>query len=75
MSFRVRFAFLTGFGLGYYLGAKAGEERYKQIRQTLDRARRSELVNKIRAGVDLGIERFRRSEDGHRSTELGTSPA
>ena len=28
---RMKFAFGAGFGLGYYLGAMAGRERYEQI--------------------------------------------
>jgi hypothetical protein len=31
---RYKVTFLVGFGLGYTLGAKAGRERYEQIRRT-----------------------------------------
>lgn len=30
---RSRFGFLVGFGAGYVLGAKAGHERYEQIKR------------------------------------------
>lgn len=59
MSIRFRFGLVIGFCAGYYLGSKAGEERYKEIRQTLERARHSDLADKARATVDLGVERVR----------------
>ena len=31
---RYKLTFLVGFGVGYTLGAKAGRERYEQIRRT-----------------------------------------
>jgi hypothetical protein len=39
-----RFGFLSGFGAGYYLGARAGRERYDQINRALAKARRSPAV-------------------------------
>lgn len=59
MSIRFRLGLVIGFGTGYYLGAKAGHERYKQIRQFLDRASRSEIAEKAKAGIDLAVERVR----------------
>ena len=32
---------LVGFGAGYYLGAKAGRERYEQLSQWIEDARKS----------------------------------
>ncbi len=61
MSIRFRLGLVIGFAAGYYLGTRAGEERYKQIRQSLERMRRSELVDKAKAGVDLAVERARES--------------
>jgi hypothetical protein len=52
-----------GFGVGYYLGAKAGRARYEQMRIWVDRAKDSELfetaTDKAKAVVDLGVERAR----------------
>lgn len=60
---RFRFGLVTGFGLGYYLGAKAGRERYEQLNDWLNRLRGSETVEtaseKAKAIVDLGVERAR----------------
>ena len=54
MKFRI--GLLFGFGAGYYLGAKAGRERYEQLRRLVDRIG---PVGKLHAAVDLGRERLR----------------
>jgi hypothetical protein len=54
MKFRI--GLLLGFGAGYYLGAKAGRERYEQLRRLVDRIG---PVGKLHAAVDLGRERLR----------------
>jgi hypothetical protein len=60
---RFRLGLVIGFGAGYYLGAKAGRERYEQLRGWLGQARNSEVVEtaaeKAKAVVDLGVERAR----------------
>ena len=35
---------IVGFAAGYYLGAKAGRERYEQINSWIDQARNSDAV-------------------------------
>jgi hypothetical protein len=51
----------VGFGLGYYLGAKAGRERYDQINDMIRRVKRSDTfetaTDKARDVVDVGVER------------------
>lgn len=47
---RFKIAFLTGFAAGYTLGAKAGRERYEQIRRTASRLSESPTVQSA-AGV------------------------
>ena len=72
MSIRFRLGLVVGFCAGYYLGAQAGEERYKQIRRTIERVRGSELVDKAKAAVDLGIERIREVRaNGEKEPTLG----
>lgn len=60
---RFRLGLGIGFGAGYYLGAKAGRERYEQLNEYLGRAKRSEVVEtateKAKAVIDLGVERAR----------------
>jgi hypothetical protein len=52
---RFRFGLALGFGVGYYLGARAGRERYEQLRGLIAR---TPLV-KVQAAVELGRERLR----------------
>ena len=60
---RFRLGLVLGFGAGYYLGARAGRERYEQLNQWIDRTRNSEVyetaTEKARAVVDLATERAR----------------
>jgi hypothetical protein len=73
--------FIAGFGLGYYLGAMAGRERYEQINRLLRQAQGSNALEgaagKARAVVDLGRERARdvvgiKSTDGASSKDTET---
>ena len=57
---RFRRGAIVGFAAGYYFGAKAGRERYVQLRRLLDRA----PVDKVRAAVELGRERLRETSTG-----------
>ena len=70
----MRFGLVVGFALGYYLGAKAGRERYDQIRRVLRGATPDRVVRKGRAVVDLTVERFRdgssRSPAGRASSQV-----
>ena len=53
---------LIGFGAGYYLGSKAGRERYHQIEDMLDAVRRTDgyqqLRTRVSEAVDTGTERL-----------------
>jgi hypothetical protein len=60
---RFRVGLLAGFATGYYLGSKAGRERYEQIRSWIDDARRSRPVEKAQAAVELGLERVRQQSE------------
>jgi hypothetical protein len=44
---RFRLGVLTGFGFGYYLGAKAGRERYEQMSRALHRVKRSDTLETV----------------------------
>lgn len=56
---KLRIGLVIGFGVGYYLGAKAGRARYEQIRQRLERLSESRLFDRLQAAVELGVERLR----------------
>ncbi len=56
---RFRLGVVTGFGVGYYLGAKAGRERYEQMNRALHRVKRSDTFETVseraRAAVEDGV--------------------
>jgi DNA-binding PadR family transcriptional regulator len=60
---RFRVGLLAGLAVGYYLGTKAGRERYEQIRRWLDDARQSRPFEKAQAAVELGLERVREQRE------------
>jgi hypothetical protein len=71
---RFRLGMVTGFATGYYMGAKAGHQRYDQINRQLARLKRSEAfeqaVDQARNVVEEGVEKARslveaRAGNGH----------
>ena len=76
---RFRAGLLIGLATGYYLGARAGRERYVQINQGLRRIHASPAfgaaADKARAAVDLSVERAKDIIDVRHVTETeGESP-
>ena len=65
---RFRLGMAIGFGAGYYLGAKAGRQRYEQLNRWIEKTRQSEayenVTEKAKAVVDLGVERARDLVEG-----------
>ena len=61
MPMRFRLGLLIGIGLGYYLGAMAGRQRYEQINRMVRKLKGSDAyelaTDKAKAVVDLGVER------------------
>ncbi|HEX2051386.1 MAG TPA: hypothetical protein VHJ34_12270 [Actinomycetota bacterium] len=57
---RMRLGFLIGFGAGYVLGAKAGTERYEQLKRLYENVVSSpqfkEASGKARGAVGTGLE-------------------
>jgi hypothetical protein len=60
---RFRIGLGVGMAVGYYLGAKAGRQRYDQINRGIAKLKRSDAfevaADKAKAVVDLGVERAR----------------
>lgn len=56
---KFRLGVILGAGVGYYFGAKAGRERYEQMRRVTGALRRVRPVAKVNAFVEIGRERFR----------------
>ena len=52
---RFKAGVVVGFGIGYYLGAKAGRQRYVQLHDWIHGA----AAEKAKAVIDLGVERAR----------------
>ena len=61
MKFRVGLA--IGFGVGYYLGARAGRERYEEIRDVLNDLPLGAAIEKAQALLELAAERIRPTGD------------
>ena len=57
MKFRA--GLVIGFGVGYYLGARAGRERYEQIRDVLNELPLGAAIEKAQALLELAVERIR----------------
>lgn len=66
---RFRLGLGIGFGVGYYLGTRAGRERYEQLNRWFDKVRGSDAyetaTEKAKAVVDLGMERARDLAEEH----------
>ena len=54
---------MVGFAIGYYLGAKAGRERYEQIEQWLDKVRGTDTYQDITDRIEQLYEQGRIGSD------------
>jgi hypothetical protein len=68
---------IVGFGAGYYLGAKAGRERYEQLNVMMGKIKRTEAYDtatgKAKAVVDLSVERAKDFVEEHSPNGQGTT--
>lgn len=67
---RFRAGLVIGFGVGYYLGTKAGRERYEQLRGLVSRT----PLSKVQAAYELGLERIRERTPQAGETVVPPSP-
>ena len=65
-----RTAFVAGLAVGYYLGARAGRERYEEIRAVLDDIPVSRAIEKARALAELAVVRLQEARDERKATVL-----
>ncbi len=60
---RFRLGFVSGFASGYYLGAKAGRQRYEQINEMFRRVRGSESFETVTSTAKEVLDRDADSSD------------
>jgi hypothetical protein len=58
---RFRTGLLVGFGVGFVLGARAGRERYDQLKATIDSVRGNETIQRATATADRSTAKVRRA--------------
>jgi len=70
---------VTGFAAGYYLGTKAGRQRYDQINRQLARLKRSEAfeeaTERAKTVVEEGVEKARALVESRSGNGNGSDPA
>ena len=54
---KIRFGFVTGFAAGYYLGTRAGRQRYEQINRALRKMRRSPAFDAVTEKARVAVGR------------------
>ncbi len=54
---RMRLGLMIGFGAGYVLGAKAGHQRYEEIRDGFNRLMGTEQAQQLQSQVRTAAER------------------
>jgi hypothetical protein len=65
-----RTAFVAGLAVGYYLGTRAGRERYEEIRAVLDDLPIGRAAEKVRALAELAVVRLQEARDERSATVL-----
>ena len=53
---RFRLGFVTGMATGYYMGARAGRQRYDQINRAIARVKRSEAYEEVTEMAKAKVE-------------------
>jgi hypothetical protein len=59
MKFRT--GFVVGLGVGFVLGARAGRERYDQLKTAFDKVRTNENIQRATATADRSTAKVRRA--------------
>jgi hypothetical protein len=59
MTFRT--GLIVGLGVGFVLGARAGRERYDQLKNAYDSVRSSETIRKVTSTADRSTATVRRA--------------
>jgi len=59
MKFRT--GLVVGLGIGFVLGARAGRDRYDQLKSTIDSVRGNDTVQRVTATADRSTAKVRRA--------------
>jgi len=65
-----RTAFVAGLAVGYYFGARAGRERYEEIRAVLDDIPVARVMEKARALGELAVVRLQEARESRNAKVL-----
>ena len=72
---RYRLAFMSGFGIGYVLGARAGRERYEQIMKLARKAADSPAVQQAAGALQEQALGAAKTAKGKLADRAGTARA
>ena len=72
---RYRFVFFTGLGIGFVLGAKAGRERYEQMRKLARKAADSPAVQQAAGALQAQAASYAKAAGGKVAGRAGAARA
>jgi hypothetical protein len=72
---RYRFVFFTGLGIGFVLGARAGRERYEQIRKLARKAADSPAVQQAAGALQAQAASYAKAAGGKVAGRAGQARA
>lgn len=72
---RYRLVFFTGLGIGFVLGAKAGRERYEQLRKLARKAADSPAVQQAAGALQAQAAGYAKSAGGKVADRAGAARA
>jgi FAD/FMN-containing dehydrogenase len=72
---RYRLVFFTGLGIGFVLGARAGRERYEQLRKLARKAADSPAVQQAAAALQAQAASYAKSAGGKVAGRAGAARA
>ena len=72
---RYRFVFITGLGIGFVLGARAGRERYEQMRKLARKAADSPAVQQAAGALQAQAASYAKAAGGKVAGRAGAARA
>ena len=72
---RYRLAFITGLGVGFVLGTRAGRERYEQMRKLARKVADSPAVQEAAGALQAQAASYARSAGGKLANRAGAATA